>query len=106
MQYRQGDVLLVKVESLPAKKKKIERESGRIILAHGEVTGHAHAINHPGAQFWLSQVPGDRSAYLELSETTELQHEEHACITLEPGFYQVVRQREFDGTLSGSIVGD
>jgi len=106
MQYRQGDVLLVKVDSLPVKKNKIEREGGRIILAHGEVTGHAHAISHSGAQFWLSQVPGDRSSYLELSESTELQHEEHACITLEPGFYQVVRQREFGSTGSWDIVGD
>lgn len=106
MQYRQGDVLLVKVESLPEKKKKIERESGRIILAHGEVTGHAHAISHPGAQLWQSQVWNDRSVYLELNETTELQHEEHGCITLDPGFYQVVRQREFSPDGWSSIVGD
>lgn len=106
MQYRQGDVLLVKVDSLPAQKKKIERESGRIILAHGEVTGHAHAISHPGAQLWQSQIKNDWSVYLELNETTELQHEEHACITLEPGFYQVVRQREFDPSRLSSIVGD
>ena len=106
MQYRQGDVLLVKVDSLPAQKKKIERESGRIVLAHGEVTGHAHAISHPGAQLWQSQLKNDWAVYLELNETTELEHEEHACITLEPGFYQVVRQREFNSTNWSSIVAD
>lgn len=106
MQYRQGDILLVKVESLPAQKKKIERENGRIILSHGEVTGHAHAISHPGAQLWQSQIKNVGSIYLELSETTELEHEEHGCITLEPGFYQVIRQREFGSNGWSSIVGD
>lgn len=44
-QIRQGDVMLVKVEKLPEGCKHIEPENGvRFVLAHGEVTGHAHAI--------------------------------------------------------------
>ncbi len=42
--YRQGDVLLERVDSLPRKLQPVAREKGRVILAHGEVTGHAHAI--------------------------------------------------------------
>lgn len=42
--YRQGDVLVERVDSLPSRLTKVARENGRVILAHGEVTGHAHAI--------------------------------------------------------------
>lgn len=44
-QIRQGDVLLVPVKALPAGCKAMQPENGRrFVLAHGEVTGHAHAI--------------------------------------------------------------
>jgi hypothetical protein len=44
-QIRQGDVFLLPVKSLPPRCKPIEPENGlRFVLAHGEVTGHAHAI--------------------------------------------------------------
>jgi hypothetical protein len=33
--------------------------------------------------------------YLELIEPGELRHEEHAPITLAPGKYRVIRQREY-----------
>lgn len=45
IQIRQGDVLLRPVKALPAGCTPIEPEGGRrFVLAHGEVTGHAHAI--------------------------------------------------------------
>jgi hypothetical protein len=43
-QYRQGDVFIARIASLPAKLKKAALEGGKVILAHGEVTGHAHAF--------------------------------------------------------------
>ena len=46
--YRQGDVLIVPITSIPKTVEPIAREQGRIILAHGEVTGHAHAIKDRG----------------------------------------------------------
>ena len=91
MQYRQGDVLLIKVESLPEKKTKVQREKGRIVLAHGEATGHAHAVSHPKAQFWESNY----ERFLEITEPAELSHEEHATIPLEKGVYRVIRQMEY-----------
>lgn len=43
--YRQGDVLAVKIDKLPVELKPVERDDvNRIVLAHGERTGHAHAI--------------------------------------------------------------
>lgn len=41
---RQGDVLLTKVASIPAGCTEVPYDKGRIVLAYGEVTGHAHAI--------------------------------------------------------------
>jgi hypothetical protein len=44
-QCRQGDVYLIPVASRPKDCKPIEPENGmRFVLAHGEVTGHAHAV--------------------------------------------------------------
>lgn len=42
--YRQGDVLIARIDSLPALLTKSALEGGKVILAHGEVTGHAHAF--------------------------------------------------------------
>lgn len=41
---RQGDVLLTPVQSLPAGCVEVPNDRNRIVLAYGEVTGHAHAI--------------------------------------------------------------
>ena len=43
---RQGDVLLQlqKVASIPAGAEEIKKDGNRIVLAYGDVTGHAHAI--------------------------------------------------------------
>jgi len=45
IQIRQGDVYLIPVAKLPAGCTPMQPEAGRrFVLAHGEVTGHAHAI--------------------------------------------------------------
>lgn len=42
--YRQGDVLIIPIAELPPGLKPVAKEQGRVVLAHGEVTGHAHTI--------------------------------------------------------------
>jgi hypothetical protein len=91
MQYRQGDVLLMKVKNLPCAKKAVKRENGRMVLAHGETTGHAHVVADPKARFWQR---GDER-YLEVPDAAQLTHEEHGAIALPPGLYRVIRQREY-----------
>lgn len=54
-QYRQGDVLIERVASLPSNLTKQKPEAGRIILAHGEVTGHAHAFDRKAATKFLTE---------------------------------------------------
>ncbi len=89
--YRQGDVLLVPVAEVPEQAKPVARENGRVVLAWGEVTGHAHAIRAAEAHL----LEAGRERYLRVAEPVTLDHEEHAQITLEPGVYHVVIQREY-----------
>lgn len=106
--YRQGDVLLVKVDKLPSKAKDITPKD-RIVLAYGEVTGHAHAIypevierkpifgkatKETGLKAKLWDAGAER--FLQVMEKTALKHEEHSAIPLDEGVYKVVRQREYD----------
>ena len=90
--YRQGDVLLVRRTAKPRNARPVERDNGRIVLAEGEATGHAHAIWDPEVD--LVETANARYLYVE-GDTAELVHEEHATITLSTGVYEVIRQREF-----------
>lgn len=51
--YRHGDVLILPVAEIPAGAEPEKREKGDIILAHGEVTGHAHRIKEKKAQTFV-----------------------------------------------------
>jgi len=101
-QFRQGDVLLTLLACLPATVDRAAprpREQGRVILAHGEVTGHAHAIadtlEAPAAALF-DDPDGPEGSFVMLVETdTGLVHEEHGRIDLPAGAYRVTRQREY-----------
>jgi hypothetical protein len=90
-QYRQGDVLLVRVASLPCEAKPEPASDQSVILAYGEVTGHAHRLSSQGVT--LYSFNDDR--LLEVRQPSDLTHEEHAPLKIEPGIYKVVRQREY-----------
>lgn len=108
-QARQGDVFLKRVTTIPTGAKPMGREAGRAVLAHGEVTGHAHAISSKHVQqFRVDDVTARRNeefklraggslvtTYLEVKKTCLLEHEEHETIQIEPGIYEVRRQREY-----------
>lgn len=89
--YRQGDVLIVAIDNIPTGVEKARPESGRIILAHGEATGHHHSIDADAADWWKR---GDEQFIAVLSPTA-LVHQEHAPVSLAPGKYRVIRQREY-----------
>ena len=89
--YRQGDVMVVAVDSVPPDAVPVEREAGRVVLAHGEVTGHAHAIVEPTAVKLADGI----AEYLCAPQGATLEHEEHAAIDLPAGNYRIVHQREY-----------
>lgn len=98
--FRQGDVLLRQVTRRIPSGQEVH-ESGHVILAHGEVTGHAHEViaatphtdtDLPPAQFF--QEPDGRR-FLFVNVACRLTHQEHGAIALAPGCYEVIRQREY-----------
>jgi hypothetical protein len=93
---RQGDVLLLRHEgAIPANAVEIPRDAGRVVLAYGEVTGHAHAMRDPGV--CLLRAEGVAFDLLRVGEGVfaDLTHEEHATITVGPGVYERRVQREY-----------
>jgi hypothetical protein len=98
--FRQGDVLLIAVDALPeARLTLVPREDDRVVLAHGELTGHAHALFDPGAALFRRE--GTDEHFLRLDRESTLSHEEHDPIVLREGVYRVIRQREYrpDGVI-------
>ena len=91
-QYRQGDVFIERVDALPTTTTPKPRDRGRVVLAYGEVTGHAHAIDSALAELFEEQ---DGTLYLRASGAVDLVHEEHSTIALAPGVYRITHQREY-----------
>lgn len=109
---RQGDVMLVRVEALPADLIPTKRDNhDRIVLAHGEKSGHGHAIRDPHVCGFRLATTGDDPTgvsggvdYIEVggSGPATLNHEyvsgqmaEHHPVALSPGVYRVALQREY-----------
>ena len=92
---RQGDVLLVKVNSIPQSAVR-STETGDVILAYGEVTGHAHRIKESTkVQVWNAGA----ERFIRAMETVSVTHEEHTAVVLEKGatyrqIYQVEERGE------------
>jgi hypothetical protein len=91
---RQGDVSLVRVTKLPADAVEIKTESERVVLAYGEVTGHAHAIYEDIDKVRVWAV--GKVKYLEVMATVMLRHEEHTHAAIEPGIYKLPVQVEYE----------
>jgi len=88
--YRQGDVLVIPVTSIPTNLK----QTKRVTLALGEVTGHHHTI-HDGAIGYASNVDA-LVDYIEVtSPVADLTHQEHSTIPIPTGTYKVVKQVEY-----------
>ncbi|MCW3054124.1 MAG: hypothetical protein JWN14_3294 [Chthonomonadales bacterium] len=89
--FRQGDVLIVQTVAIPMDAKPTKRDAGRVILAYGEVTGHAHAIVEPE----VVKLSAGIEEYLQVAEASEVRHEEHATIPVPAGDYRIIHQREY-----------
>ena len=87
LQYRQGDLLFVQQEKRPSDE--LVPRAGDVIVA-GEATGHAHRLQDGT----ILEAP-DGTLYLDVTHSTQVVHEEHGPITLGPGLWLVIRQREY-----------
>jgi hypothetical protein len=105
---RQGDVMVREVnpatytrlqEAWEAGQVKItERDNNRVVLAYGEVTGHAHAFHSPKVTMFAADGPLS-GRYIKVDEPAALTHEEHDAIEVPVGIYEVVGQREYDDSV-------
>lgn len=97
---RQGDVMVRPTTQRPSAKARAVTDQGRVILAYGEVTGHAHEVvptitdPDPVPAMELFEEP-DGTRLLVVKRPATLRHEEHGAIALAPGGYEVIRQREY-----------
>lgn len=94
-QYRQGDVLVREVAEIPAAAATpVARDEGRVVLAYGELTGHAHAFGRE-SRITMFRDDGAGRSFIHVAEPAPLQHEEHGAIAVPASNYEVVRQREY-----------
>lgn len=84
--YRQGDVLLIKVLSLPADVKPLDHTT----VAYGEATGHHHSFTSQATLFQSGPL-----MFVVAEPGAVLTHQEHAPIAVDPGVYEVRIQREY-----------
>lgn len=94
--YRQGDVLLLQIDAIPTEASACN-VAGDVILAYGEVTGHAHRLApenvKPFAKGGVWSPTAER--FIQAAEGATLTHEEHGAIALAPGNYRIIQQREY-----------
>lgn len=95
MNYRQGDVGIRRIKYIPENTTSIPRDNGRIVLAYGEVTGHAHAIVDEAADLVRSADTNQRFLRVMATSGVELRHEEHSTVVLPAGNYEIIQQVEY-----------
>ena len=88
MMKRQGDILIIRIDSMP---QDAAKQANRI-LAEGEATGHMHELDKGEV------YEKDGTLYFKVEEdsATTLNHPEHKAVTFDPGTYKVIRQREYE----------
>lgn len=92
--YRHGDLLIVQRAALPGGAQRAASQGDArpgVVLAYGEVTGHAHRIEAPEVVLW----DAGQQRYVTLDRPAVLDHEEHGPIALDAGIYEVIRQRTY-----------
>lgn len=95
---RQGDVMAYPITDLPEGLKPAQAENGRMILAHGEVTGHHHSFAMTDRVAMFREDGSGGGLFMFANGPVALEHQEHSTLTIKPGAWEVRRQR----TLSAS----
>lgn len=92
--YRQGDILIIPTTKTMTGKPIARDNHGRLVLAEGEATGHAHCIldNHAAL---ITSEQADEMHLMVYGKPAALVHDEHDTIMLPPDKYIVRKQREY-----------
>lgn len=101
--YRQGDVYIFAVKNTKYDFQTVASK----VLAYGEVTGHSHQVITSDSIGSIAIAEIDGQTYLRVvGADATVKHEEHHSISLPPGDYKVVIQREYDPVLYQRKVRD
>lgn len=93
---RQGDVFIEQINSVDLYNFEKKETKTNYVLAEGEVTGHKHQITCLNRDSYNVYV-GASITYLEvLRSGVSIVHEEHKTIELEPAWYKIKIQQEYD----------
>lgn len=98
-QVHQGDVLFLKVDTLPAgeQQQQLPSSDKGIVIHHGEALGHYHRIPNPTAGLVAVRISDGNSVQtmaLKVTQPTEVVHEEHNPVMLDVGHWIARTQRE------------
>jgi len=98
----QGDLLIRRVDTIPATAVAMKSEHGQFVVAHSE-TGHNHVIaERPNVKMFTTGDP--MISYLQVIEATDATetllkhlrgHDTHETIKIPAGNYEIRRQREY-----------
>ena len=96
---QQGDVLLHKLDDFKAdpNAKQVAPKNGKLVLAEGEATGHAHPITLDNeSDVKLYTIGEILTLTVESTAGTELDHQEHSTVNIPAGSYRVGAVQEYD----------
>jgi len=101
-QLRQGDVLIMAVDSIKGKKQ--ARENGKIILALGESHTHCHAIADKDTNLYTDATRKFLEVCLEKGATLKVEsigtdtptHPRHLPLIVPKGTHEVIIQKQWD----------
>lgn len=114
---RQGDVTLMRVDALPKRMRKAKRgDDGKIIVEHGEMTGHGHRIAEKHVTGFRAEtaemagragldflIVGGSGATLK-HEYADGRHAEHEPIALREGHWKRAVQVDEDDEGAREVV--
>lgn len=89
---RHGDLLIKEINEFPKNLKKLNHGT----LALGEQTGHHHTLQRVKEHQFDLLEDAQGNKFILILDRTDLTHQEHDTVTLEPGKYQMTIEREFD----------
>ncbi len=90
--FRQGDVLLIAVRSIPKDVAPVVKDMRGIVLMEGELSGHHHRFADNGDAALLERSTGER--FVIVTAPVALIHEEHDAIMFACGKFRQCFQVE------------
>jgi hypothetical protein len=91
--YRQGDILIVSVDSFTNEVQNKMKPVHNLHLAEGEVTGHFHCLE-TNIKDAIAAEHGNE-IFFEIAEQARITHQEHSTIELPAGKYKKIQQVEY-----------